>query len=133
MKNPSITNLLKAAPAIAAAVALSGCATAFTGTESEVSIKSTPPNADAYASTADGQSVYLGKTPLTAKVPKESRALILKKSGYEDASVPTGRKFAFFPFALDIFCWPTFIVDAYTGACYELKPEHDVRLSPQKK
>lgn len=129
---PKFSKVYKISVGLSALALLSGCATVFCGSEAEVKFESTPSGADVYASTPDNQSgIYLGRTPLTADVPRETRTIILRKPGYEEMRVHSGRKFSFFPMIIDALWWPTLIVDAYTGSCYSLKESHNVTL--QKK
>ena len=109
------------------AVIFSGCATVFTRSTAPVEIESTPSGASVYAM-YESAEIFVGKTPLTARIPRECRAIKLKKEGYEPLTVSSGRSFEFFPMILDVIFWPTLIVDAYTGRCYSLQSEHQITL-----
>ena len=111
---------------LALTLSVCGCSTVFTGTTSKITVNSTPAGASVY----DSNNALLGKTPLTTQLHKENRVIFLKKEGYQVTSASTERKFSFFPFALDIFCWPTLIVDAYTGACYDIRTNYNIKLEP---
>lgn len=109
-----------------ATVYMSGCATVFTGDSAEVSVRSVPSGALVY----DDNGAMLGRTPCKVDLSKDSRVIELRKKGYETAHLPTNRKFAVFPMILDVFLWPTLIVDAYTGACYDIRTNYSAHLSP---
>ena len=129
---PKFSKVYKISVGLSALALLSGCATVFCGSTKEVEFKTYPSGAEIYASTPDNQSgIYLGISPLTADVPRETRTLIIKKSGYKVARIHSGRRFSFFPLILDIIYWPTIFVDAYTGSCYTLKDSHDIILQKE--
>lgn len=110
-------------------LALAGCATVFCGSTKEVVFETSPSGAEVYASTPDNNDgIYLGLTPLTADVPRETRTIIIRKAGYKELRVHSGRRFSFFPMIIDALWWPTLIVDAYTGSCYTLKSRHNITL-----
>ena len=116
------------------AAVCTGCAAVFSGSTQSVRFDSIPPGAD--ASYANGN--YLGATPVQIQVPRSTLStVVVKKDGYQDANVfldhkPQGGWFAWdlatciIPVTL---CLPL-LIDAVTGAWFQLDPQYTVKLSP---
>ncbi len=104
-----------------AAIALltTGCATIAGNNSRAINISSEPSGAAIYV---DNQQY--GVTPAVVTLPSYiygGKAVTLKKQGYQDQTMMVNS--AFQPIALlDIFLWPTFIVDAATGCLVKVDP-----------
>lgn len=109
-------------------VLLSGCATIFDGTKDTVSFNSTPSQAKIYVN-----GMEMGTTPTNIRMRKSENQMIeIKKEGYETKNLmPTT---GFNPLALlNTIAWPFWIVDAATGAIWEVDPSfYNVTLEPKK-
>lgn len=94
------------------AASLSGCATIFTGTHDQISVSTEPSGAKLYLNGND-----MGRTPVTVPVGRSlgTTMMTVKKQGYEDKSFALQSSFNTIAI-LDIFLWPTFIIDAATGS-----------------
>jgi len=95
-----------------AAIYLSGCATIFTGTSDQISVNTEPSGAKLFLNGND-----MGRTPVTVPVSRSlgTTMMSVKKPGYEDKSFALQSSFNTIAI-LDIFLWPTFIIDAATGS-----------------
>lgn len=98
---------------------LSGCASIAGDNMRQVSVNSKPAGAAIYV---DNQQY--GTTPAIVTLPTYiygGKSITLKKEGYNDHSMMVNS--AFQPIALlDIFLWPTFIIDAATGNLVKIDP-----------
>ncbi len=63
-------------------VALTSCATLFSGTKQQIVFNSTPPEADVVAIMKDGSELTIGKTPCTVEIKKKTRKINFIKDGY---------------------------------------------------
>jgi hypothetical protein len=93
-------------------LSITGCATVFTGTHDQISISSEPSGAKVVLNGNE-----MGRTPVTIPVSRTlgTTTMTLKKQGFEDKSFALQSGFNTIAL-LDIFLWPTFIVDAATGS-----------------
>jgi len=98
--------------AVIAAIGLSGCATVFTGTSDQISVSTEPSGAKLYLNGND-----MGRTPITVPVSRSlgTTMMSVKKPGFEDKTFALQSSFNTIAI-LDIFLWPTFIIDAATGS-----------------
>lgn len=110
---------------------LSGCASIAGDNTRQVSVKSYPAGAKIII---DNQQY--GITPAIVTLPTYiygGKSVTLKKSGYQEQSMMVNTKFQ--PIALlDIFLWPTFIIDAATGDLVKIDPANrnlDTALSKE--
>ncbi len=102
-----------------AIVTLTGCASIAGNNSRAVRVASAPAGAAIYV---DNQQY--GVTPATITLPNYiygGKSVTLKKRGYPDQTRMVNT--AFQPVALlDIFLWPTFIIDAATGDLVKIDP-----------
>lgn len=100
-------------------LALSGCASIAGDNTRMVKVESVPAGADIFV---DNQNY--GVTPSVITLPSNiygGKTVTLKKEGYKDQTMVVNSKFQ--PIALlDIFFWPTFIVDGATGNLVKIDP-----------
>ncbi len=98
---------------------LAGCASIAGDNTRQVSVKSYPAGAKIIV---DNQQY--GTTPAVVTLPTYiygGKSVSLKKSGYQEQTMMVNTKFQ--PIALlDIFLWPTFIIDAATGNIVKIDP-----------
>lgn len=98
---------------------LAGCASVAGDNTRQVSVKSYPAGAKIVV---DNQQY--GTTPAIVTLPSYiygGKSVTLKKNGYQDQSMMVNTKFQ--PIALlDIFFWPTFLIDAATGDIVKIDP-----------
>lgn len=110
---------LKLAAAAVAALTLVGCATIAGNNTRQIKVSSYPAGASVYV---DNQQV--GVTPALVTLPSNiygGKSVLLRKKGYQEHAMMVNTKFQ--PVAiLDIFLWPTFIVDAITGDLVKIDP-----------
>lgn len=114
--------------ALAATVALCGCATIVRGTTQPVAIASDPPGA---LVEVDGEAA--GHTPTVAILSRASNHTVrLSAPGYEPAGVTLRRGLTGWAWGNAVFlALPGLLVDAHTGALYELSPARvDTTLVP---
>lgn len=95
-----------------AAFYLTGCATVFTGTSDQISVSTEPSGAKLFLNGND-----MGRTPVTVPVARSlgTTMMSVRKPGYEDKTFALQSSFNTIAI-LDIFLWPTFIIDAATGS-----------------
>lgn len=100
-------------------LAITGCASIAGDNSRAVRVESQPAGA---AILVDNQQY--GITPATVTLPTYiygGKSVTLKKHGYQDRTMMVNSKFQ--PIALlDIFFWPTFIIDAATGNIVKIDP-----------
>ena len=109
---------------ILAILPLAGCATIFGDKSDQINIHSNDSRA---AISVNGNEI--GKGSATYAVPAGQTALITAhERGCADRSVPTGSTIRGAAF-LDIFFWPTFLIDAATGAIHKTSPA-DYTVTP---
>lgn len=98
---------------------ISGCASIAGSNTRDIKIDSQPEGAAIYV---DNQRY--GVTPAVIKLPTYiygGKSITLKKEGYHDQSMMVNTQFQ--PIALlDIFFWPSFIIDAATGSLVKVDP-----------
>lgn len=111
--------IIKLALICATIVTLTGCASIAGNNSRAVRVSSAPAGAAIYV---DNQQY--GVTPATITLPNYiygGKSVTLKKRGYPDQTRMVNT--AFQPIALlDIFAWPTFIIDAATGDLVKIDP-----------
>lgn len=115
-----MTPRARPAAALAAALALSGCATLFSGTRQNVHIASDPPGATILV---DG--LEQGVTPTTLRLKKpglDDTEVTLRMAGYADRTFSLQSEFDMISL-LNVFFWPGFLVDAVSGAIQEYDPQ----------
>lgn len=128
--------LKKTAAAICAAgmVSLSGCASIVGDTDQQITINSTPSNADVVISDEHSQEVFQGTTPTTVTLKKadgsyfggKSYTVELSKEGYDSraisiTSAPNGWYIGGNILFGGLIGW--LVVDPLTGAMYTLSPD----------
>lgn len=100
-------------------LSISGCASIAGNNTRAVKVESYPSGATIHV---DNQQY--GVTPAVITLPNYiygGKSVTLKKSGYQDQTMMVNSKFQ--PIALlDIFFWPTFIIDAATGNIVKIDP-----------
>ena len=114
-------------------MALSGCATIFSGSNDNITFKSVPEGAKVEI---NGNSV--GRTPVTVPIKRALTPpqVTLKLDGYEQRSVIMQNGFNGVSI-LNILFWPGFIIDAVTGTLmkYDVvtyEAELDAKSPPQQ-
>lgn len=114
-----IKNVIKSILICAVFLTLTGCASIAGNNTRMVNIASEPAGAAIYV---DNQRY--GVTPAVITLPTYiygGKSILLKKDGYHDHSMMVNTSFQ--PIALlDIFLWPTFIIDAATGNIVKIDP-----------
>lgn len=112
-------NIIKKASFLIALLCLSGCASIAGNNTRMVKVESEPAGATIMV---DNQNY--GVTPAVITLPTYiygGKSITLRKKGYQDQSMMVNSKFQ--PIALlDIFLWPTFIIDAATGDLVKIDP-----------
>lgn len=109
-------------PLLLALAILPGCASILSGTQTYVLFETRPPGAEVYV---DGQP--RGRTPL--EVPMRTsvdHAVQLQMPGYRDVSLQLYSSLNAVTLWNFLF-WPGFIVDAVSGAIWEVDPD-EVRI-----
>lgn len=109
-----------------ACIFFSGCATIFAPGSDKITIKTNPEGADVY----DGAN-FLGKTPLTHTFKRdtfEEKTLTIKKSGYQNQTLPlskTVEKTALFNFIFFLITCgaPSWGIDALSGNMTKYSPD----------
>ena len=100
-------------------ITLTGCASIAGNNTRAVTINSAPQGAAIYV---DNQEY--GVTPATITLPNNiygGKSIMVKKAGYHAQTRMVNTQFQ--PIALlDVFFWPTFIVDGVTGNLVKLDP-----------
>ena len=100
-------------------LSLFGCASIAGDNTRAVKVDSMPQGAAIYV---DNQQY--GVTPAVITLPTYiygGKSVTLKKAGYHDQTMMVNSKFQ--PIALlDIFLWPTFLIDAATGDIVKIDP-----------
>jgi hypothetical protein len=118
-KNKIINNVVKQGLVCALLLSLTGCASIAGNNTRMVNVASEPAGATIYV---DNQRY--GVTPAVITLPTYiygGKSIQLKKEGYHDQAMVVNTKFQ--PVALlDIFLWPTFIIDAATGDLVKIDP-----------
>ena len=98
---------------------VTGCASIAGDNSRRVNVSSYPAGAAIYV---DNQRY--GTTPSIITLPNYiygGKSVTLRKSGFEDHTMMVNSKFQ--PIALlDIFMWPTFLIDAATGNLVKIDP-----------
>ncbi len=119
---------------LAAALALSGCATIMGDKIQLIPISSTPSNASIMITDEKGKQIFKGTTPTNVTLEKsdgsywgkKNYSVKISKSGYEDQIIPITASANGYYLAGNILFggiigW--FIVDPNNGAMYTLSPE----------
>jgi hypothetical protein len=100
-------------------LSLVGCASIAGNNSRAVNVTAAPAGAGIYV---DNQQ--FGIAPATITLPNYiygGKSVTVKKSGYHDQTLMVNTQFQ--PIALlDIFLWPTFIIDAATGNLVKIDP-----------
>jgi hypothetical protein len=100
-------------------VTLTGCASIFGTNSRAVEVKSNPSGATIYV-----DNKQYGVTPAVITLPNYiygGKAIVLRKRGYEEQTAMVNTQFQ--PVTLlDIFLWPTFIIDAAAGNVVRIDP-----------
>lgn len=98
---------------------ITGCASLFGDNTRAVKVDSYPAGAAIYV-----DNLQYGVTPAVITLPNYiygGKSVTLRKKGYQDQTIMVNSKFQ--PIALlDIFLWPTFIIDAVTGDIVKIDP-----------
>ena len=108
----------------------SGCASLFTGTSDTITFNSQPEGAKVQIN-----GMHIGRTPLTVPVQRSLSTPQVQVSleDYESQYVMLQNTFNAVAI-LDIFFWPSFIIDAATGAIMKYSTmNYQVELEPKKK
>jgi hypothetical protein len=116
---------------------LGGCATVFTGTNQSVHISATDQdnkelnNISCSVIDSTGADYHVSSNPGTVLVPKGKGPLRVscEQPGYNNYSGSIGSSFNAVTL-LDIFFWPTFIVDFGTGAAMKYPGSYHVVMKP---
>ncbi len=123
---------------LAAAIAVSGCATIVSGTSQEIHVQvvdnaNNQPLHGVACTVFDGggASYNMSTNPATITVSKGNGAIRIdcKKAGYKQMNMAVGDSFNAVT-VVNVLFWPGFIVDAASGA-YKSYPSHYV-VSMQK-
>ena len=107
----------------------SGCAAVFTGTTDTVTFDSQPQNAKVLIN-----GLQRGKTPVTVNLKRSlsTTMVSITLEDHEPQYLVLQKEFNFISL-FDIFIWPTFIVDAATGAMMKYSPKYyNIELTPKK-
>ncbi len=115
----SIMNIIKTAICLLFALSLTACASIAGNNTRQVAVKSYPEGATILV---DNQQY--GVTPAVITLPNYiygGKMVTLQKSGYQPQSRMVNTKFQVVGL-LDIFFWPTFIVDALAGNTVKIDP-----------
>ncbi len=115
----SFTRAIQLVILSAVCLSLSGCASIAGSNTRAVKVESQPVGAAIYV---DNQR--FGTTPAVITLPTYiygGKSVTLKKEGYQEQTMRVNSEFQ--PIALlDIFLWPTFIIDAATGNLVKIDP-----------
>lgn len=115
---------------------LASCASIVSGTKQEISVKSTPTEAEVIVTGSGGQVAFTGKTPAVAELPRKSEYDVeIKLAGYQTETVHIAKGFNGW-YLGNIICGGIIglIVDAVNGAMYKLEPgEISVNLMTAQK
>lgn len=133
--------LRKASLLLASAISLallSGCATVFTGTTQSIYVSAADQQQNELAHVScniidsSGADYHLSANPGTVLVPKGKGPLQVRceQPGYNNYSGAIGSTFNAVTL-LDIFFWPTFIVDFATGAAMKYPGHYYVIMKKQ--
>ncbi|MEI7812134.1 MAG: PEGA domain-containing protein [Ignavibacteria bacterium] len=101
------------------------CATIFTGSSQNVSIKSTPEKANITIKTMGGIEVFSGVTPIIAPLSKKHDYLVsVKLDGYKESTVQITQELQGW-FWGNLFCGGIvgMIIDYSSGAMWNLEPQ----------
>ena len=113
-----------------AGVFTSGCATIFTGSYDEVSIRSEPEGAVIYIDGLEG-----GRTPDTIYIKKPGLGkteVTLRLDGYEPRTFVLRKEFNAIS-VINLACVVCWIVDVATGAVTNYNPQgYDIELTPEE-
>ena len=111
--------VMKLALSCALFLTITGCASIGGDNTRAVKVESYPAGASIYV---DNQQY--GVTPAVVTLPTYiygGKSVTLKKSGYQDHTMMVNSKFQ--PIALlDIFFWPSFVIDGATGNLVKIDP-----------
>lgn len=97
-------------------VALSGCATIFSGTDDDITFRSEPPGAQVII-----DDIAVGTTPTTVEVDRPGFGdtdVTVQLDGYEPRTFELDKEFNNTSI-INLLIWPGFIIDALTGAIYK--------------
>ncbi|UCB51886.1 MAG: PEGA domain-containing protein [Candidatus Zixiibacteriota bacterium] len=101
------------------------CATIMHGTKQDVSISSSPDQAEVEVMTAGGVVVFTGNTPVTTKLQrKHEYDVFINLAGYQEAKVHISKEFDSI-YLGNILCGGIIgmIIDAANGAMNKLEPD----------
>lgn len=134
---------LKLVAIVAAASALTACASMHSGTTQEVKITSNPVGATVYVGVASKKDdvttminkVKVGVTPLTVRLSRKSGAVELQKEGYATVQVPLHTKMNSWVWGDILLTSPlSTSIDTSTGAANEFDPgEYMIDMKPVTK
>ena len=100
-------------------ISLTGCASIAGNNSRAVTVNSTPAGAAIFV-----DNHQYGTTPATITLPNYiygGKSVTVRKAGYQEQTQMINTQFQ--PIALlDIFLWPTFIIDAATGNLVRIDP-----------
>ncbi len=102
-----------------------GCATIISGSKQQVSVNSTPENAEVSVKTLGGISVFNGRTPASVTLARKNEYLVtVKLSGYSDQTIQISKSVNTWVIG-NLLCGgiPGLVVDGVTGALWNLEPE----------
>jgi hypothetical protein len=98
---------------------IGGCATMFSGTKTDIRVESEPSDASVFV---DGQQH--GKTPRKIRIsPQNTREIRVEKDGYGSRTVYMNNQVGAQWVLLDVLFWPALLVDAASGAWYEVEKD----------
>jgi hypothetical protein len=128
--------LFSSAAVLAGMIFVGGCASIMDGTKQQVKVDSNPKGAEIYTAVMDDGTLSklqkVGATPATVSLPRKDGVLVLKKEGYEDATVTPKKK-------MNGWVWGDIVllsllstsIDTSTGASKEIDPhEFLVEMTP---
>lgn len=113
---------------LAVTLFLTSCASIFDGTRDNVTFNSTPSQARVSVN-----GLEMGTTPATLRLKKSENQLIeISKEGYEPKRLMTTTSFNNLALLNTVF-WPFWLIDAATGAMWEVDPAYyNFSLDPKK-
>ncbi|MCK4223619.1 MAG: hypothetical protein KAX39_00460 [candidate division Zixibacteria bacterium] len=101
------------------------CASIIHGTKQDVSINSSPDQAEISVKTVGGVVVFTGKTPASATLKrKQEYDVFINLAGYQEAKVHISKEFDA-TYLGNLICGGVIglIIDAVNGAMYKLEPD----------
>lgn len=129
-----VVRMIKLAICFTGFLTLTGCASIVGDNTRDVRVDTRPAGATIYI-----ENQQYGVTPAVVTLPTYiygGKSITLKKEGYRDQTMMVNSQFQTVAL-LDIFCWPTFIIDAATGSLVKISPANrnfitDLQVIEQK-